>query len=64
MLTFGELPISPEPGVALYCLRCCDTFSASQGDYFMHQPDEVITHCGRNMQLVRVLPTAHEVIKE
>lgn len=48
--------------VVLRCGRCLSEFSATRGDYFMRDPNAVITHCGRPMTLIRWDPcTAHEV---
>lgn len=59
-MTYGELPTSPDHGVAIYCSKGCDEgYSASRGDYFMVPDDaEIICgECGGAMYLGRRVVT-------
>lgn len=48
-----DLPTQPAPGVMLLCVECAATYSAAQGDYFTHAPDDVMVCCGESLRLVR-----------
>ena len=39
----------------LHCRVCGGEFSATRGDYFLADPDQIMRHCGRPMQLVTAL---------
>jgi len=42
--------LEPTDQVA-YCRVCGQTYSANSGDYFMLEPDEKLTCCGKTMDL-------------
>jgi len=49
----GDLPDHPRYGVKLYCINCAGEYSATRGDYFLAQPDQLMTCCGRPLLLVQ-----------
>ncbi len=54
MLKVKNLPASPPPGVMLHCNNCLEEYSASRGDYFQMDPEEVplCGGCDHELQLV------------
>lgn len=56
-----DLPSDPQ-GQCLRCAKCGETFSANRSDYFLSRPDRTFTHCGKPMQLGRLL-TSFEVTR-
>lgn len=64
MLTYGELPENPAPGVSLYCETCSDdAFSACRGDYFYAPDDMPVTcnYCSEPMFLGRSHTTIERI---
>jgi hypothetical protein len=56
-----DLPVSPAPGVKLFCLECRGEYSAARGDYPMSEPDSVISCCGDSLRLSE--PTALRLVR-
>lgn len=52
-VTVADLPAygSNLKGIVLHCTVCGEDNSADRGDYFMMQPDMVLMHCRRPMEL-------------
>lgn len=48
-----DLPEQPAYGVKLYCWQCHGTYSAHRRDYFLSEPNTVMTCCDEPLRLVR-----------
>lgn len=60
VLTYGDLPESPDYGVAMYCTEGCgDGYSACRGDYFWADKALEVTcgECGAPMALFKKATT-------
>ncbi len=49
----SDLPVTPVNGVMLKCTECRAKWSATRGDYFWLDPDDVMRCCGLPLRLVK-----------
>ena len=52
LLTYDDLPVSPQAGQMLKCAICDGEWSASRGDYFMAKPNDTPMCCDEPLAFV------------